>query len=53
MIADAEKLGDFKAILCWDQDRFGTILAARGHPTGRFRWSKAGIKLVTVSKGAN
>ena len=23
MIADAEMKGDFKAILCWDQDRFG------------------------------
>ena len=23
MIADAESLGDFEVILCWDQDRFG------------------------------
>ena len=23
MIRDAEERGDFKAILCWDQDRFG------------------------------
>jgi site-specific DNA recombinase len=23
MIRDAEDIGDFRAILCWDQDRFG------------------------------
>ncbi len=23
MIDDAQKIGDFEAILCWDQDRFG------------------------------
>ena len=50
MIADAERLGDFSAILCWDQDRFGrfdSIEAGRWiHPL-----REAGVWLVTVAQG--
>ena len=50
MIADAEELGDFTAILCWDQDRFGrfdSIEAGRWiHPL-----RQAGVCLVTVAQG--
>jgi len=47
MIADVEEKGDFCAILCWDQDRFGrfdSIEAGRWiHPL-----REAGVWLVTV-----
>jgi site-specific DNA recombinase len=50
MIKDAEEKGDFAAILCWDQDRFGrfdSIEAGRWiHPL-----RCAGVWLVTVAQG--
>src|SRR5262249_18598237 len=30
MLADAQQFGDFEAILCWDQARFGRFLPQRG-----------------------
>ena len=50
MIADAGR-GKFKAILCWDQDRFGRFDSVEAgfyiHPL-----RQAGVKLVTVAQGA-
>jgi DNA invertase Pin-like site-specific DNA recombinase len=50
MIRDAEEKGDFAAILCWDQDRFGrfdSIEAGRWiHPL-----RQAGVWLLTVGQG--
>lgn len=49
MIADATA-GKFKAILCWDQDRFGRFDSVEAgywiHPL-----RQAGVKLVTVAQG--
>ena len=49
MIADAEK-GDFKAILCWDQDRFGRFDSIEA---GRWIYPlrQAGVYLVTIAQG--
>lgn len=49
MIADAEA-GKFKAILCWDQDRFGRFDSIEA---GRWIYPlrQAGVKLVTVAQG--
>jgi site-specific DNA recombinase len=49
MIADAER-GEFKAILCWDQDRFGRFDSIEA---GRWIYPlrEAGIHLVTVNDG--
>jgi site-specific DNA recombinase len=48
---DATRLGDFEAVLCWDQDRFG-----RFDPLDAGYWVKplrdAGVRLVTVAQGA-
>jgi DNA invertase Pin-like site-specific DNA recombinase len=50
MLADAERLGDFAAVLCWDQDRFG-----RFDPLEAGYWVKPlrdrGIYLETVGQG--
>jgi len=50
MIRDAER-GDFKAILCWDQDRFGRFDSVEAgfyiHPL-----RQRGVSLVTVAQGA-
>jgi DNA invertase Pin-like site-specific DNA recombinase len=50
MLADATKLGDFQAVLCWDQDRFG-----RFDPLEAGYWIKplrdAGVYLETVGQG--
>jgi DNA invertase Pin-like site-specific DNA recombinase len=50
MLHDAQHLRDFKAIVCWDQSRFG-----RFSPQEAGYWTypllKAGIRLVTVDKG--
>jgi len=50
MIEDAQEKGDFCAILCWDQDRFGrfdSIEAGRWiHPL-----REAGVWLITVAQG--
>ena len=50
MIADAAR-GKFKAILCWDQDRFGRFDSVEAgfyiHPL-----RQAGVRLVTVAQGA-
>jgi site-specific DNA recombinase len=50
MLADAGHLGDFAAVLCWDQDRFG-----RFDPLEAGYWIKplrdAGIYLETVGQG--
>jgi site-specific DNA recombinase len=50
MIADAEARGDFRAVLCWDQDRFGRFDSIEA---GRWIYPlrQAGIKLVTVTQG--
>lgn len=49
MIADAAK-GDFRVVLCWDQDRFG-----RFDPLEAGYWIKplrdAGVRLVTIAQG--
>ncbi len=49
MIADAER-GQFAAILCWDQDRFGRFDSIEA---GRWVYPlrEAGVQLVTVSQG--
>ncbi len=49
MIADSER-GKFKAILCWDQDRFGRFDSIEA---GRWIYPlrEAGISLVTVADG--
>lgn len=50
MIRDAEDLGDFQAILCWDQDRFGRFDSIEaGEWISLLR--RAGVQLVTVSQG--
>ncbi len=50
MIKDAENVADFKAVLCWDQDRFGrfdSIEAGRWiHPL-----REAGVYLDTIAQG--
>jgi DNA invertase Pin-like site-specific DNA recombinase len=50
MIADAKDPGDFRVILCWDQDRFG-----RFDTLDAGYWIKplrdAGVKLETVAQG--
>jgi DNA invertase Pin-like site-specific DNA recombinase len=50
MLDDATRLGDFDAVLCWDQDRFG-----RFDPLEAGYWIKPlrdqGIYLETVSQG--
>jgi site-specific DNA recombinase len=50
MLADAKRLGDFEAVLCWDQDRFG-----RFDPLEAGYWVKPlrdlGIYLETVAQG--
>lgn len=47
---DATKIGDFRAILCWDTDRFGRFNSIEAgfwiHPL-----MQAGVKLVTVAHG--
>ena len=49
MIADAER-GEFKAILCWDQDRFGRFDSIEA---GRWIYPlrENGVQLVTVAQG--
>ena len=50
MIRDAEELGDFKAILCWDQDRFGRFDSIEaGEWISPLR--RVGVELVTVTQG--
>ncbi len=50
MIRDAESRGDFKAILCWDQDRFGRFDSIEaGEWVSPLR--RVGVELVTVSQG--
>jgi len=51
MLKDAKDLGDFEAVLCWDQDRFGRFDALdAGY------WIKplrdAGVRLETVAQGS-
>lgn len=50
MVADAEKLGDFQVILCWDQDRFGRFDSIEA---GRWIYPlrEAGVRLITVAQG--
>ena len=50
MIRDAEEKGDFAAILCWDQDRFGRFDSIEA---GRWVYPlrEAGIWLVTCCQG--
>jgi len=50
MIADAEEKGDFAAILCWDQDRFGRFDSIEA---GRWIYPlrKAGVWLITCAQG--
>ena len=50
MIRDAEERGDFKAILCWDQDRFGRFDSIEaGEWVSPLR--RVGVELVTVCQG--
>ena len=50
MIRDAEDRGDFKAILCWDQDRFGRFDSIEaGEWISPLR--RVGVELVTVCQG--
>jgi DNA invertase Pin-like site-specific DNA recombinase len=50
MRADATDRGDFKAVLCWNQDRFGRFdMLDAGYWIYPFR--RAGVKLVTVNDG--
>jgi DNA invertase Pin-like site-specific DNA recombinase len=50
MLKDASEVGDFEAVLCWDQDRFG-----RFDPLEAGYWVKplrdAGVRLETVAQG--
>jgi DNA invertase Pin-like site-specific DNA recombinase len=50
MVADARDRGDFDAILCWDQDRFGRFNSLEAgfwiHPL-----MQAGIHLATIAQG--
>ena len=50
MLADAKDRGDFRVVLCWDQDRFG-----RFDPLEAGYWIKPlrdqGIRLETVAQG--
>lgn len=50
MIRDAEEKGDFCAILCWDQDRFGRFDSIEA---GKWIYPlrQAGVWLVTVCQG--
>jgi DNA invertase Pin-like site-specific DNA recombinase len=50
MMADARTLGDFRAILVWDQERFGRFSP---HEASYWTWplAQADIHLVTVDKG--
>lgn len=50
MIREAEERGDFKAILCWDQDRFGRFDSIEaGEWISPLR--RVGVELVTVCQG--
>ena len=51
MIRDAEEKGDFAAILCWDQDRFGRFDSIEA---GRWIYPlrQAGVWLETVGQGS-
>lgn len=50
MIADAKNRGDFEAILCWDQDRFGRFNSIEAgywiHPL-----TQCGVHLATIAQG--
>ena len=47
---DEASTGDFKVVLCWDQDRFGRFDSLEaGHWIYPFR--KAGVQLVTLNEG--
>ncbi len=50
MVRDAEEKGDFAAILCWDQDRFGRFDSIEA---GRWIYPlrQAGVWLITVAQG--
>jgi len=50
MIRDAEEKGDFAAIVCWDQDRFGRFDSIEA---GRWIYPlrQAGVWLLTVGQG--
>lgn len=50
MISDAEQQGDFRAILCWDQDRFGRFDSIEaGEWISPLR--RAGVELICVVQG--
>ena len=50
MIADAKSRGDFRVILCWDQDRFGRFDSIdAGEWIAPLR--RADVRLVTVAQG--
>ncbi len=50
MTRDAEDMGDFQAILCWDQDRFGRFDSLEaGEWISPLR--RVGVQLVTVVQG--
>jgi site-specific DNA recombinase len=50
LISDATDRGDFRAVLCWDQDRFSRFDPAEAN----YYWhilTKADVKIVTVTQG--
>ena len=50
MIDDAQSLGDFECIICWDQDRFGRFNSIEaGHWI--YPLMQAGIRLETIAQG--
>jgi DNA invertase Pin-like site-specific DNA recombinase len=49
MVADAQRLADFDAILCWDQDRFGRFNSIEaGHWI--YPLMEAGVRLETIAQ---
>jgi DNA invertase Pin-like site-specific DNA recombinase len=50
MMADATNGADFKAIICWDQSRFGRF-SPQEASYWTFPLTKVGVQLVTVDKG--
>lgn len=50
LISDAQKLGDFTAIIVWDQDRFSRFDPMEANHYW-YLLRQAGVKIVTVAKG--
>ena len=50
LIADATERGDFRAVLCWDQDRFSRFDPLEANHYW-YLLDQAGVKLATVTQG--